>query len=98
MALPQTISISANGNSTSYAFEGGTGNITAWGTWSGATVKLQHSVDGTNFVDSGTDAQFTDDGSATFELPSCLVRVNTASGSTPSLTVKLSEVPQLEAR
>lgn len=76
----QNNTITANGNTTTLSWLGGTGTFTTSGTFDSATVKLQQSPDGTNFVDVGLDTTHTADGVANFVLPPCDVRVNTASG------------------
>ena len=60
------------------------------GTFSGATVKLQWSRDGSNNwqdVDRSGDTYvtFTAAGAGIFELPRCFVRANVASGSPSGL-------------
>jgi hypothetical protein len=60
-----------------------------YGTWGGATAKLQASKDGTNWVDL-TNGSFTADGTCRVQVgEGWFVRVNIASGSGASLTVSI---------
>ena len=70
----------ANGNSSSYDWNKGEGQVVVSGTFDTSTVKLQMSPDGgTTWVDVGSDSTFTAAGAAGFALNSCKVRVNVSS-------------------
>tara|TARA_Y100000004_G_scaffold196525_1_gene266784 strand:- start:2209 stop:2517 length:309 start_codon:yes stop_codon:yes gene_type:complete len=84
--------VSTNSNSSTYDFNKGEGQIVAAGTWDSATVKLQMSPDGgTTWVDVGSASTFTEDGTASFALNPCKVRVNVSSvGSSTSVSAWIS--------
>jgi hypothetical protein len=61
--------------------------VFAWGTWGGATAKLQISPDGANWFDL-TGASFTADGYATFEIAvDCQVRGVISGGTAATLNM-----------
>ena len=71
-------------------WKGGKGTFNVVGTFDTSTVKLQHSPDRTNWIDTGTDTEVTVAGGAAFEImpgdefEPTFIRVNIASvgGST----------------
>lgn len=81
----------ASATGTGVEWPGGKGVFSAYkGTFGGATVKLQWSLDaGTTWLDvdrSGdTYTTLTAAGSGIFELPECLIRASVASGSPSAL-------------
>lgn len=63
------------------------------GTWGGATVSVQCSVDGTNYLTLSTDASLTADGGFEFVAPTQHGRVASASaGGTTTLDYTLAEI------
>lgn len=83
-----------DGSTTGSAFRwpGGTGAFLVDGTIGGATITLEWSIDGTNFVAAGTDTTLTDEGGGLFTLPECLIRAKTAGGSGSSITALAIQV------
>ena len=86
----------AGNSSTVTWYCSGEWEFSAWGTWDGATIKLQHSPDGgTRWIDSAdTNASavsFTNDGAAEIRIPyGQLIRANLASaGAATNLNVAL---------
>lgn len=78
-----------NGNSASVIHPGGTLALVVRGTFGGATVKLQISDNGADWVDI-TDASFTSAAAKLLTMPTgALLRGNIAGGSGASLTVAL---------
>ena len=85
----------ANGNSGAIDWPGGRGNFSAFGTWGGATAKLQWSPDGgTTWLDvdrSGdTYCTLTANGAGGFELPMCKIRANLAGITTTSVNASVA--------
>lgn len=80
----------SNGNSSSVSHPGGPVLLIARGTFDGATVKIQVSDDGTNWVDLQY-AAFTAAIATLMELPiNTLIRANVASaGAGTSITVAI---------
>lgn len=61
--------------------------VFAWGTWGGATAKIQFSPDGVQWFD-GASLSFTANGYATFEVArDTRIRGNIAGGTGASLNV-----------
>ena len=92
MAVINNGSLSADGSSADQQWRGGTGFVTASGTFGGGTLELELSLNGgSTYVGAGTGGQLTSAGSFVFELPDdALIRV-TLSGSTgPSLEYTIS--------
>lgn len=78
-----------NLNGAVMEWNGGIGNTTVTGTYSGTTAKLQYSVDaGTTFVDAGANVTLTANGGGNFELPRCQLRVNVAGTLTGAPSLK----------
>lgn len=78
-----------NGNSSSLIHAGGTVALVVRGTFGGATVKLQISDDGSNWVDI-TDASFTSAAAKLLTVPTgAILRANIAGGTAASLTVAI---------
>lgn len=85
----------ANGNSNAIDWPGGRGNFSAFGTWGGATAKLQWSPDGgVTYLDvdrSGdTFVTLTANGAGGFELPVCKIRANLANITATSVTAAVA--------
>lgn len=76
------ISITDNGNSSPFPWEGGYGLFTAAGNFGGATVKLQYLPPGSStWRDVGSVASLTEAGGCNFALPGGVqLRVNTSGG------------------
>ena len=73
----------ADGNSTTYTWNGGVGSFLVTGTLGTATVKLQMAVTGTTvWTDVGNDTTLTAAGIGNFQLPTCKLRANLSSNST----------------
>ncbi|MDI1263895.1 MAG: hypothetical protein PS018_11620 [bacterium] len=87
-----------DGNSSAVDWVGGRGVFAVFGTFNGATVKLQWSPDdGTTWLDvdrlGDTYVTLSAAGSGGFELPPCKLRANLASaGGSTSLTAVVSGV------
>ena len=79
-----------NGNSSSVSHPGGPALLVVRGTFDGATVKIQVSDDGTNWVDLQY-ASFTAATAVIMDLPiNTLIRANVASaGAGTSITVAI---------
>lgn len=77
------------GNSDAFDWPSGKGTVRAFGTFDGATVKLQASYDGgTTWIDAGAEASFTAAGLANFSLGPCKLR-GALSGAGASTSVSL---------
>ena len=87
MATKLLATVTADGAAGAYYFPGGLAMIHAYGTWGGATIKLQASTDGTNYDDVRDDDGFTAEGVALLTLPPCWRQVNAASTGTTSVKV-----------
>jgi hypothetical protein len=76
------LAITTNTNtSVTGTWTGGRGNFSVSGTFDSATVKLQYSRDGTNWLDVGSDTTLTAAGGGNFDLPGGThLRVNSAGG------------------
>jgi hypothetical protein len=74
----------ANQSSAPVDWTGGTGTFWAWGNFSGATVALEASPDGTNWFAIGQAVTFAQNGVGGFALGPCKLRatVSGASGAT----------------
>lgn len=78
-----------NGNSASLAHPGGPLGLIVRGTFGGATVKLQISDNGANWVDI-TDALFTSEAAVLLVVPGgAILRASISGGTAASLTVAL---------
>lgn len=79
-----------NGNGDAYGYPGGPRLLIIRGTMDSATVKMQASDDGTNFVDIN-DASFSANGATMFMLPvSAVIRaVLSNAGAATSVTVAM---------
>lgn len=89
------LSAAANGNGTSTLFSNGGDDavwLVAYGTWGGATAKLQWSPDlGTTWIDV-TDASFTANGLVRLFLCAGYVRgVVSGGGGTESITMQVRD-------
>jgi len=90
----KTFTNPASGSSTAVDWNGGTGMFAVQGTFSGATVKLQHQIgDGASAVwqDIGADATLTESGSILFTTSATALQV-VNSAHTPSVTVSVQPV------
>ena len=77
----------ANGQSGAVKTYRARHTVFAWGTWGGATAKLQISPNGTDWFDL-TGASFTADGTATFEVATdCYLRADISGGTGADLNV-----------
>ncbi len=85
---------SADGNSSTIGWIGGNGYFTAQGTFGGGTCKLQFSEDnGTTWSDVGLLTTFTAGGGGNFgSLPNCVLRVNLAGATSPTIAYKVGAV------
>ncbi len=83
-----------NAATDAIGWAGGPGVFSAWGTWGGATAKLQWSPDGSTWLDvdrSGdTFCTLTANGGGGFTLPPCTVRANITGGTAASLSADVS--------
>lgn len=82
----------ANGQSETITWHGGTGTLVVAGTFDGATVSLQCSPDnGTTWIAVGTDSTLTAAGVAVFQLsPGNLLRLDLSiAGASTSITAWL---------
>ncbi|MDR3498241.1 MAG: hypothetical protein P4L72_03330 [Parvibaculum sp.] len=79
----------ANGSSAPVDWTGGTGTFWAWGNFGGATVALEASPDGTNWIGVGPAVSFTQNGVGGFSLGPCRLRA-TVSGATATTSVSAS--------
>lgn len=61
--------VTANSNGTAAEWGGGQGLLSAWGTWDGATVTLQHSPDGGTTWINVPGGAFTANDSALMSFP-----------------------------
>lgn len=89
--------LSADGNTSEWVHPGGVASVMIIGTFGSGTAKLQVSdASGGTFVDvdkSGeTNATLTAAGTYNVEYAPCYMRVNLASSTMPSVTVKRAEV------
>ena len=96
MAEFQTITLSSTATTGAYTatgaameWDGTLGHMTAQGTYSGTTAKLQYSVDGSTWIDVGTNVSFTANGGGNFELPRCQVRGRVAGTLSGAPNVKI---------
>lgn len=81
---------SSNHSSDSINWSGGTGTFWVWGTFDGATIKLEASPDGSNWFDVGTAATLTQKGVAAFALGTCKLRATLVdAGASTSLSAAL---------
>lgn len=83
--MAKSYTITADGNTTAYQHNGGRVTFSTFGTFDGATIKLQFSIDGTNYqdCDQGTDTfvTHTADGAGIFDHDgACKLRINTSGG------------------
>jgi hypothetical protein len=62
--------------------------IYAWGTWGGATMKLQISLDQSQWFDV-SGASFTDDGALNVQFRAPYARMNISGGSGASLNAEM---------
>ena len=91
MAKRTLSTVIADGTGDAFEFPGGLAIIALRGTWGGATINIQVSDDGTNFVDFRAESGFTADGAAALSLPKCWLRTSTASSTTStSVAVTIS--------
>jgi hypothetical protein len=73
---------------------GGTGQFTAWGTFGGATCKLQFSPDGdTTWIDVGPDTTLTAAGRGIFTLAPGRIRGSITGGAGMNLNATVARVP-----
>jgi hypothetical protein len=89
----------SSGSSTAVKWNGGTGMFAVQGTFSSATIKLQHQIgDGASAVwqDIGADATLTESGSVLFTTSSTALQV-VNSAHTPSVTVSVLPVYENKA-
>lgn len=78
-----------NGSSPSLDWTGGTGTFWAWGTFDGASVKLEASPDGTNWFDVGASVTMNTKGVAAFALGACKLRA-TLSAAAPTTSINVA--------
>ena len=78
--------LTSDGSSSEFDWPGGKGTYMARGTWDGATVTLEMSADGDNFISVGTDAELTAVGAGGFDVSGCKLRVTMSSAGTSSVT------------
>lgn len=74
------------------AVQRGRYQLTAYGTWDGATATLQWSYDNATWINVDTLASFTANGAVGVFLGDGYVRVNISGAGTTSLTVVLSSL------
>ena len=86
---------SADGNSATVNWPGGTGSMFVEGTWGSGTATLQYSIDsGSNWAsvtDGTTTASLTADGVVTFTLGECDLRINLGGSTSPTLRYQISD-------
>ena len=95
MIYGKTFTNPASDSSTAVDWNGGTGMFAVAGTFSSATVKLQHKI-GSTWVDIGSDASFTADGAVIFTTGATELNVLN-SAHTPSVTVTVLPVYENKA-
>jgi hypothetical protein len=80
--------IAGDGAAGAFEYDGGPAVLVLRGTWGGATVKIQVSDNGTNYVDWRDDSGFTADGAVSLDpLPRCYLQaVASSSSSSTSIT------------
>jgi hypothetical protein len=84
--------VDADGNSSSFSWPGGVGQMVVGGTFGSGTVKLQMSPDdGTTWVAIGGDSTVTTDAVVNFDLNSCDIRLNLSGSSGADLDGWLTE-------
>ena len=88
MANTKTLAtITADGAAGAFEYDGGPAILVLRGTWGGATVNIQVSDNGTNYVNFRDDSGFTADGAVSLDpLPRCYLRAS-ASGTTTTSVV-----------
>lgn len=75
MAINTDSNQTANGTTTPYAYPGGPGAAIATGTFDGAYVELEISLDGTNYAPVGNESiLFQPNAFALGDLPACDLR------------------------
>ena len=75
MAINTDSNITADGTTTSYAYQGGPGAAIVTGTFDGATIELEFSLDGANYAPIGRESiLFQPNGFAIGDIPACDVR------------------------
>ncbi|MBI1260740.1 MAG: hypothetical protein GC184_03355 [Rhizobiales bacterium] len=81
---------STNSSSDSLDWSGGTGTFWVWGTFDGATIKLEASPDGSIWFDVGAAVTLTDKGVAAFALGPCKLRATLVNaGASTSISAAL---------
>jgi len=88
------VNLTANGATLPVPWSGGVGMVAAWGSFGGGTLALEMSPDnGATWiaVDRGGDSfvTFTAAGNGAFQLGICLLRLNLAGATTPSVWCSL---------
>tara|TARA_R100001198_G_scaffold97000_1_gene90742 strand:- start:8843 stop:9136 length:294 start_codon:yes stop_codon:yes gene_type:complete len=91
----KTFTDPSSGSSTAVDWNGGTGMFAVQGTFSSATIKLQHKL-GSVWQDIGADATLTASGSTLFTTSATQLQVVNSS-HTPSVTVVVEPVYENKA-
>ena len=85
----------ADGQSATFAWDGGRGTFTAWGTFGSGTVKLQMSPDGgSTWIDmldvNGNAVSETANGMALFELAAGVkIRADLSGSTSPTINTRI---------
>lgn len=81
----------ADGATSGKTWQTGAGVVSMTGTFNGASVSVEFSVDGTNYVSVGADGTLTAAGAYAIYLPSCSLRLNiTGSGGSTDVDVRIT--------
>jgi len=85
----------ATGNGTAAHWPGGSGTLSAVGTWNGSTMTTEVSFDGgTTWTAIGAATTLTADGHANFELPPCQLRAVFSVAAPTSVVVRVGNHPR----
>lgn len=89
-----TTSITANGNTTPFDFQGGKAATIATGNFdNGGKLQLQYSLDDTNYAPVGKESVLMQPGGFLFELPACKMRWNLSEATTTvSITASVETI------
>ena len=93
MAINTDSNITADSTTTPYAYPGGPGAAIATGTFDGATVELEISLDGTNYAPVGNESiLFQPNLFAIGDIPACDMRWKISNaGASTSVTLSIED-------